>query len=196
MANGRKYNHMKNCIYILILILISISFQGFSQDFDQYLKHKNDNFSFPEIPDSLTYEEFQILSRDIRMMDMAYSAIVPGYVHFKAKEERTGYYLLGARLIGYTGLSASYLNLQTNGLSLSDIFDSNDLYNAEKALFISSITIIVSSYLFDWIHGKMQLETKQEDIRFKYSLRVNMEPVSIPHEGESLVTGLSLGVTF
>jgi len=187
---------MKNFIKILILILISTSFQGYAQDFDQYLKLKNDNFSFPEIPDSLTYEEFQILSRDIRMMDMAYSAIVPGYVHFKAKEERTGYYLLGARLTGYTGLTISYLNLQANGLSLGDIFDSYSLYNTEKVLFLSSITIIVSSYLFDWIHGKMQLENKQEDIRYKYSLRVNMEPMSTPQAGESLVTGLSLGVTF
>ncbi len=187
---------MKSLINILVFILVTISFQAYAQDFDHYLKNKNDNFYFPDIPDSLSYEEFQILSRDIRMMDMAYSAIIPGYVHFKAKEERTGYYLLGVRLLGYTGLTISYLNLQSNNLNLSDIFDSYSLYNTEKALFLSSVTIIVSSYLFDWIHGKLQLEKKQEEIRYKYSLRVNLEPLSTPHVGESFVAGLSLGVTF
>ncbi len=79
--------------YIKILIIIGIIIFQYAnivhgQDIDFYQKHKNENYSFPEIPESMTYEEYYLLSQTFRMQDMMYASIVPGYIHFKAQEKK------------------------------------------------------------------------------------------------------------
>jgi len=39
----------------------------------------------------------------------------------------------------------------------------------------ASIFLIVTTYLYDWIHGKVTLERKQELIRYKYSIKLKLE---------------------
>ena len=183
---------MKNKLFILFLLLLSNIIQA--QDFDIYPRLKGDNIEMPKVYENTLFNEYQLLSRDIRMMDMAYSAIVPGYVHFKARDFATGYSLLGIRLLGYSGLALNYYNMNNFGLKINDIPTLGSNYKKDKVIFISSITLIVSSYLFDWIHGKYRLEKKQENIRYKYSIKLKMN--SLTSNQNDLTPCLSLTYKF
>lgn len=183
---------MKNKLFILLLLLIVNSV--YAQDFDIYPRPKNDNFEMPKVYDNMLFDEYQLLSRNVRLMDMVYSAIVPGYVHFKAKDKLMGYSLLGTRLLAYSGLAISYLDLKSNGVKLSDLQNSSSAYNNDKIILVSSITLIASTYLFDWIHGKYRLERKQENIRYKYSIKLQMN--SMAFNRNDLTPSLTLTYKF
>jgi hypothetical protein len=160
---------------VFVLFLLATSYWSKAQDFDVYPRLKDDNVQMPDLYENTLLNEYQILSRNIRMMDMPYSAIVPGYIHFKAKDYATGYALLGTRLLGYAGLLISSNNLKNIGVNIGDIPNLGSVYNTQKIMYFSSITLIASSYLFDWIHGKARLEKKQELIRYRYSIKLKMD---------------------
>jgi len=179
-----------------------------AQDFDIYPKNQDDNIKMPYVHESLRLTEFQILSRNARMMDMAYAIIVPGYVHFKAKEKTTGYTLLTLRSLGYIGLGASYYSSKYNGNTLfGSVTNTNtegstikisENWSIKKSDLIvgTSIAIIVSTYLFDWIHGKITLEKKQEYIRYKYSVKLKLQENKTSYIQKNCNPQLSLTCTF
>lgn len=165
-----------NKFYIVSVFLL-LSSGMIAQDYDLFQRKKDDNFKIPDIYKNLTLEEYQLLSRNIRMMDMSYAVFVPGYVHFKAKENKRGYQILGARLLGYAGLTAYYSRRKNDGKQTLDYINGKDdnIDVTDKTLFISSLSLIASSYLYDWIHGKYMLEKKQENIKYKYGIKFKME---------------------
>ncbi|MEA3317477.1 MAG: hypothetical protein U9R54_05930 [Bacteroidota bacterium] len=187
---------MKNYKCIVIILFLGLSNIIFAQDFDVYPKIKDDNIIMPTLYENTQFEEFQLLSRNIRMMDMAYSAIVPGYIHFKAKDNKTGYKLLAARLVGYSGFAVAYINMKNDNKKLVALFDNNYIDNSDKIILISSITIIISTYLFDWIHGKALLEKKQELIRYKYSIKLKLNEQAQLQNPNSISPTLSLTLNF
>ncbi len=169
---------MKNQHFLITFLFVFVLLEfAVSQDFDIYKKGNNDNFVMPDIPENMTFEEFQLLSRNLRMKDMLYAMVVPGYSHFYAKEPKIGYYVLGSRMLGYGGLVYSLANTEGNvkwqnifGLRFDQADVKNGDYRTQNTITAISLTLIVGSYFFDWIHGKSMLEIKQEKIRFKYSL--------------------------
>ncbi|MEA1873910.1 MAG: hypothetical protein U9N51_05710 [Bacteroidota bacterium] len=183
---------MRNKLFIVCLLALSNIIQA--QDFDIYPRLKDDNVEMSNLYENTLLDEYQILSRNIRMMDMAYSVIVPGYIHFKAKDFATGYSLLGVRLLGYSGLALNSYNMNNLGLKIGDFSSLDSDNNKNMVIFYSSITLIVSSYLFDWIHGKYRLEKKQEYIRYKYSIKLKMN--SLTYEHNNLIPSLSLTYKF
>jgi len=203
-------NNSKNMrkIFYLTLILFLTYNITFAQDFDVYPRTQDDKVEMPEIQQSLSLNEFQLLSRDIRMMDAAYAAIVPGYVHFKAKDNSLGYVLLGTRVIGYAGLYYTSVKLKADGQTLLSAikFNNNDesndeteqiwSYNTYKTVIYTSMGIIITTFLFDWIHGKMILEKKQELIRYKYSVKLKLENSYSLSNSTNLIPGISLTYTF
>ncbi|HKK09689.1 MAG TPA: hypothetical protein VJ939_02580, partial [Bacteroidales bacterium] len=99
------------------------------------------------------------------------------YTHFYAKELKTGYYTLGARMLGYGGLTYVLANSENDikwkdilGLQIDEADVKNGNNGTQNTITAISLTLIFGSYFFDWIHGKSVLEIKQEKIRFKYSL--------------------------
>ncbi len=164
------------------LFLFAIFFAGsflfaelcFSQDFDVYPKMNNDNFNFPSVYEKMQYQEFQLLSRDVRMMDMGYAVFVPGYVHFKAEDKATAYALLGGRLLGYAGLLYNLNTVKKSTVEFADIFNGESTYKDDVFVFTSAVILIGGTYLFDWIHGKWRLENKQEAIRYRYSFKMQL----------------------
>jgi len=160
-----------NKITLMVLVIIT-GFQIIqAQDVDIYRHQKNSNFNFPDIPENMTIKEFEILSTELRVQDMMMAAVFPGHVHFKIKEKKTGYYILGARVIGYAGWA--YLSLGDNSLSGIVIEDNlgvdNKISTKEYVLAYGSLALILGSYFFDWIHGKYILDKKQNAIRYKYA---------------------------
>jgi len=156
--------------YIFLLFLF-LDFHAFAQDLDVYKVKKNSNFELPDIAKEMTFQEFELLSTNLRMQDMITAVILPGHVHFKIKEKKIGYYILGARSLGY----ASWAYLSTNNESLLNILflpDYNHLYNVsdtETIVAYTATVLIIGSYLYDWIHGRYLLDKKQNSIRYKYA---------------------------
>jgi len=167
---------LKTIFSLLFIFILGESL--FSQDLDIYKKSKDDNLETPNIPSGMSYSEFQILSRNLRLKDMMYAMVVPGYVHFKADEKITGYTLLGLRTVGYIGLGAIYYSYNKH-------YDSNYNYgetnngtidpNNYDIAFVTSLTVIFATYFYDWIHGDYKLKKKQNLIRYKYGLKVELQ---------------------
>ncbi len=167
---------LKTIFSLLFIFILGESL--FSQDLDIYKKSKDDNLGTPNIPSGMSYSEFQILSRNLRLKDMMYAMVVPGYVHFKADEKITGYTLLGLRTVGYIGLGAIYYSYNKH-------YDSNYNYgetnngtidpNNYDIAFVTSLTVIFATYFYDWIHGDYKLKKKQNLIRYKYGLKVELQ---------------------
>ena len=188
-----------------ILFFLSISLYSYSQDLDLYTRHQDDKVNMPFLHESMALKEFQLLSRDIRMMDMLYAVVVPGYIHFKAQEKTKGYVLLGLRASAYLGLTAVYIASKSRGdtfwggITGSNVEEEKIQVTGQWSITTSdivettSIIIIISTYLYDWIHGKAQLERKQELIRYKYSLKLKLEQINYRNNTSfNYAPGLSL----
>jgi len=142
------------------------------------------------------------------MMDMAYAVIVPGYIHFKAKEKKTGYILLGLRTSSYISLGAVYFSSKARGDKTIDVFNSNapeqqiiinENWSIETSDLIvgTAIAVMISTYLYDWIHGKYMLEKKQELIRYKYSVKLKLEENKLSfNNSKPYSVGLALTLNF
>jgi len=68
---------------IFTLFIFAFSFNTCAQDIDVYKRDLNDHFKLPQLPDSMTFEEFKVLSTNVRLIDAAEALIVPGLIHFK-----------------------------------------------------------------------------------------------------------------
>lgn len=167
-----------------------------AQDFDIYPRMKDENVEMSSLYENTQFKEYQLLSRNIRMLDMAYAAIVPGYVHFRAKDYTMGYSLLGTRVAAYAGLAYNYSSMNKINKSILEIPTLGSEYKTDKVIFYSSMSIIVSSYLFDWIHGKMRLEKKQELIRYRYSIKLKMNQLTQVNYPNNLSPNLSISYRF
>jgi len=189
---------MKHAI-ILILIFI-FGYEISAQDIDIYSLKKNSNFELPVIDQETSFEEFQLLNRTLRMQDMVIAAVVPGYVHFKVKEPTIGYSMLAARSVGYIGM---YYVLSDNTFSLVNLINNKqpassntDAFNKQKRITYASLGLIFGSYLFDWIHGRERLEKKQELIRYKYSMKLNISYLESPNNGNIAFPAIGLRYSF
>lgn len=186
---------------IIFLILISFPLISVSQDFDIYKRITDDKVKIPKIYSSTQLNEFQLLSRNARMMDMAYAMIVPGYLHFKAKEPKKGYYLLGGRVLGYAGLAYSYYRLEDQGERIfggikNNKYPENIDIRTYKYIGVASIAVIFFTYFYDWIHGKVMLEKKQEMIRYKYGFKLEMEGSGRVHLQKRTYPSFSVSYSF
>ncbi len=187
---------------VSLLIFIGIlSFDSLNaQDIDIFSKEKNDNYQMPQFNTKMSFEEFQILNWNLRMQDMLYAMIVPGYVHFKVKDKTLGYSLLGMRL---TGFAAMYYVAHSTNITLPLMYDmlkkpeliENNLLEEERNILYFSGTLILATYLFDWIHGKHRLDKKQEMIRYRYGMKLNLASISLNHSSRKYV-GISLQYRF
>ena len=175
-----------NLFYMRIFLLLFISLffiaNAMSQDIDIYSKGKDDNIKAPELPLGMSKQEFHLLSTNLRLKDMLYAMVVPGYVHFKAQEKSMGYAILATRTVGFIGLGAVYYSAQVNGEDWWEIGGSSNPddivtigtdWQVRKSdiVLVSSVTIIISTYLFDWIRGENILKYKQNKIRYKYGIK-------------------------
>ena len=73
----------------------------------------------------------------------------------------------------------------------------NTRENTDKGDLIvgTSIVIIISTYLYDWIHGKYMLERKQELIRYRYSIKLKIEENKVSFNNSSSPYSLGLALT-
>ncbi len=181
----------------LILFFIFCFSAAFSQDIDVFHKKQNDNFKFEEISPQMSFNEYQILSRDLRMKEMLYAMIVPGYVHFYAQDKLNGYGILALRTLAFGELTYLIASEKLDFSLIDPIslsFNEDDIPKADVFLTYSSIAIIFGTYLYDWIHGQYVLKKKQEQIRYKYNMKMSLSLISSPNNKP--VPGLSFNLQF
>lgn len=148
-------------IITAVLFVFTVS-AGFSQDLEIFHRYQDDRIVPPVLPAGMTFDEYKLLSRDIRMSDMAASMALPGYISWKAEEKTAGIVAAALRGAGYAGALYEIIKYNNEGFTsvISNQFDRNFSY--------ITMGVLVSSWLFDWIYGKTALEKKQEAIRYKY----------------------------
>jgi hypothetical protein len=174
-----------------------ISFFIHAQDLDIYKKSINSNFNMPDIPKEMSYKEFKILSTNLRMQDIGTAMVLPGHVHFKIGEQKTGYYILGTRLLGYAGLLyMSTRNASAFTTVFSDTTGISDVSTSDKFISYGSIILIGGSFLFDWIHGKYKLDEKQTKIRYKYAKKKIKTGFSLIETKQNIYPGWNFKYTF
>ncbi len=105
MNNSKKQYH--ETFYILVIFWVA-SYFVFSQDIDVYHRSQNDNFNMPQVSWQMDFNEYQVLSRDLRVQQMLYAMIMPGYAHFYIKESTTGWILFATRMAVYGTLLYTY----------------------------------------------------------------------------------------
>lgn len=186
---------------LIIFGFIFLFYPIFSQDIDLYNKDKNENFIMPHTNSQLSIDEFQILSRTFRMQDMMFAAIVPGYVHFKSKDFATGYTVLAISSAAYATFAYQALWIKNNLTDSTLFYNLRNLSNLTPELkrntYIlgGSLLFIGSAYLFDVIHGKYRLEKKQENIRYKYSMKASLSSFNYPNT-EKYSLGINIRLYF
>ena len=186
-----------------MFVFLSLSFLSFSQDFDIYPKKQDDKVRMPQLNEMLTVDEFQLLSRNARMMDMFYAAAVPGLLHFKAKDKVTAWSLVGLRAASYAGLAYGYFKLNSEGFKIWENYqDGESVFIGDwtvkdyQKLAIGSIALMASTYLFDWIHGKYRLEKKQELIRYRYGIKLQIDRNPRARFDNRLIPSFSITYSF
>lgn len=183
-----------SCFKSFLIILIAFFTQNIvAQDIEVIKKEKNDNYVLPNIPKDMTYEEFKLLSQHVRMKDYFYAAIVPGHIHYKAQQNKKGYWLLGIRTASYATVSYAIIdaNNKYGGLNETNIPKKDrDKY---QNLILTGTTIAVATYLYDIIHGEYILHDKQERIRYKNAIR--LKPTTI-HVSQKNYPALALTLNF
>ncbi len=167
---------MKKIALLFAAIIFSLNFLP-AQDIDFYHKTVNDQFYIPAITSQMSADEFQLLSRSLRMKDFMYATVVPGYVHFQAKDHTTGYILLAARLGAYSALTYESIKYGYDFYKIYLFQTLNINTSASKTDFYIinfATSVIIGSLIFDWIHGQARLHKKQELIRYKYALKMQL----------------------
>jgi len=184
--------------YIFTLTLFfGISQLSFSQDIDIFHKNKNDNFKFESINPQMSIDEYRILSRNLRMKEMMYAMLVPGYIHFYANKNTYGYGILALRTVAFGEIA--YM-ATTDRVDLSLIkkpnitFNKEDVSKTDVYITYSAIGIVLATYFYDWIHGQYILKKKQENIRYKYNMKMNLSLINNIHSKPTL--GMSLNFQF
>ncbi len=150
---------------LLIAGIFCITLPVFAQDMELFHRFQDDKLSMPMVPSGLSFPEFQLLERSVTLMDMAAGIAFPGYISFKAKEPVAGYAAMGARVLGYAG--ALYELYRFDEVGAATMANNR----TDRAVGYATAGILAASFLFDWVYGKVQLEKKQEAIRFKYRLK-------------------------
>ncbi len=190
---------------ILTYFLLSlIVFNSDAQDIDFYHVQQDDLLKTPYLAYGMNVEEYQLLSRNLRMKDMMYAMVVPGYVHFKAHENKTGYYLLGMRATSFAAFAT--VGFQTSAkikdilnLRFDDALDKTKtpvFIIANSTVIWISISTIMATYFYDWIHGQHLMSKKQELIRYKYNMKFNIEKTPAFSPQNQVYPSMSLQINF
>jgi len=138
------------------------------------------------------------------MKDMMYAMVVPGYVHFKAHENKTGYRLLGLRVASFSAFAA--VGFQTSAkikdilnLRFEDAIDKTKtpvFIIANSTVIWISMSTIMATYFYDWIHGQHIMNKKQELIRYKYNMKFNIEKSPAFSPQNQVYPSMSLQINF
>ena len=174
---------MKKLLFLVATLSYLTSL--YAQDIDIYRHQQNDEFKMPDISWQMSFDEYQILSKHLRMQHMLYAMVLPGYAHFYVNEPTTGWILFTTRMAVYGSLLYTYYYAYQHRetATINQWLINTNVIWAEAGF-------IMANYFFDWIHARYKLEKKQQLIRYKYSMKLQLSAINSP-QGK---TSPSIGV--
>ncbi len=152
---------MKRFIFAFLFLALFMPLSAQDLQFE-----KSQSGTIPTLPDSMTYNEFEMLSRRLTWQRIMIAGFVPGYVHFYAGHKRLGYTIAGVRSVGMlfslTGILREWQ--ATKKLSLSSF----ENWDANFYLFITGLFLNAAGYAFDIANGDHIIETERMKVQFKF----------------------------
>ena len=127
------------------------------------------HFTLPYVPPKMTYREYKILTWKINYDDYAFSAFIPGYMHFMLDRKLTGSMIFMGRMVFSAALVYGIASLYSEGTNPDP-----DLGKQRRKINIS-ISLLLTGFMgnlfltaFDISHGKWLLREMRARIFFKY----------------------------
>ena len=117
----------------------------------------------------MTYREYKILTWKISYDDYAFSAFIPGYMHFMLDKKLTGAMILGSRMVLSGALVYGIASLY------SGVTNPDPDVGKQRRKINLSISLLLTGFMgnmfltaYDIAHGKWLLREMRARVFFKY----------------------------
>ncbi len=130
------------------------------------------------LPESMEYEEYRRLNRNVDFFTMFMSAIVPGYALFQVEKPLAAWTIVGTRLTGYAMMATAVARQWDDWRDLTDLDSIPDpryrAYLQNAFLFAGGIVVNGMAWAFD-VLGAYHVSKQEKDfVIYKYGLRESM----------------------
>jgi hypothetical protein len=185
------------CLLFLFLLMPTIVSYG-----QTYFQNKNipKPQIVPDIPYGMTYEEFEMLNREMNWKQLLIGMVVPGYLHFYADRPGWGWSIAGTRALGFGlmmwGIIDQWKYFGT--LNWSEDYIKGDEARAERNiyLFMSGLAVNIFAYGLDWAHADIVIENDRNSVMYKYGIKHwKVEPTSF-NTPKEVLPGICLSINF
>ena len=127
------------------------------------------HFTLPYVPQEMTYNEYKILTWKVNYDDYAFSAFIPGYMHFMLDRKLTGSMIFAGRMVFSAALVYGIASLY------SEVTNPDVNVGKQREKINISISLLLTGFMgnmfltaFDIAHGKWLLREMRTRIFFKY----------------------------
>jgi len=127
------------------------------------------HFTLPYVPPNMSYREYKILTWKISYDDYAFSAFIPGYMHFMLDRKLTGSMIFAGRMAFSAAMVYGIATLY------SEVTNPDANLSVQKRKLNLSISLMLSGFMgnlfltaFDIAHGKWLLREMRTRIFYKY----------------------------
>ncbi len=149
--------------YFFVVFFLGIISFGTAQN--RYENEPDQPF-LPVLPDSMSYQEYEMATRSLSWQRLMIASFVPGYIHFYARHKTAAYAIAAIRgagiILSTTGLIRQWRESKQLNLKLLGDSETN-LY-----LFISGLILNAAGYAFDIAHGDYLISRERTRIEFKF----------------------------
>lgn len=130
------------------------------------------------LPESMEYDEYRRLNRNVDFFTMFMSAIVPGYALFQVEKPVAAWTIVGARVAGYTMMATAIGRQWEHWRDLSRLNSIPDpryrRYQENLFLFAGGIVVNGMAWAFD-VLGAYHISKREKDfVIYKYGLRESL----------------------
>jgi hypothetical protein len=183
---------------LLLLFVANLNAQTISSN-----SWKNGLKEVAAVPDSMTYDEFLKLQREVTWQRIFAAAFIPGYIHFYAKHSEAAWYIFAGRLVGASLMVYGLLDevKYAGTLDFTSMITDKDQIEARSqrnlTLFIAGTVINALGFAIDWARGDWIISKERNEVLYKYGLklRAKVSP-KVSFLQDSPVYGLNLKINF
>jgi len=132
------------------------------------------------LPESMEYDEYRRLNRNVDFFTMFMSAIVPGYALFQVEKPVAAWTIVGARVAGYAMMATAIGRQWDDWRDLSRLNSIPDpryrRYQENLFLFAGGIVVNGMAWAFDVISAYHIAKQEKDFVIYKYGLRETLDP--------------------
>ncbi len=134
----------------------------------------------PSLPDSMSYTEYEMLTRSLNWQRLMIASFVPGYIHYYARHQKAAYTIAAIRTTGMI-LSTTGMLLQWNESKQINLKFITDM-ETNFYLFLAGFILNTAGYAYDIAHGDYIISKEKTTIQFKFRRIIVPGCVFLPHK--------------